>query len=648
MRIRFKSGKRILFHAFLSVILLLVIQVQIQAQEQFNNQFQEPCLFETHVSDLFYGTISSISESDRHSFFITLPSGKTVEILFTDETSVETLRNLDEAPIYPKEPITKHILPGRHVSVLGLIYADKNPPEIEARKILFLEDETGNLRFMHGSWWINQIKSVGDFYLRAQFPDGKIDYTKYRTNLRLNGSKVEDGIQEACTISRLIYGFASAYMLTGEDRFLEAAEKGTDYLRTYYRKLDRKSDGIYWIHALNNASSTIKPREILTSGFKDDLNSFPLYEQIYALAGPVQTLRITGDSRITSDVDKTLIFMNKYYRDEKLGGYFSHIDPVKFSTNSALLGKNRSRKNWNSIGDHAPAYLINYYLAHRKPETEAMLNELGKCITEQFPTPESSPFVMERFHADWTHDKTWFWQKNRGVVGHNFKIAWNLSRLYNLKNENGFIVNAEQIFDRMKKIGADQQRGGSFDVMERELRPGDLYYRHVWHDRKVWWQQEQSILSSLIIAGMTKKPDAAALALHSMAFYNSWFLDHEDGGIYYHVTAQGIPYLRGDERQKGSHSMSGYHSMELCFLAASYLELLINKEYLDLYFCPRPDAFGNKVLHVSPDILPKGTIKIDSVLIEGKPWTNFDSENLNVFLPDSDKSMKVKVRISAK
>ncbi len=39
--------------------------------------------------------------------------------------------------------------------------------------------------------------------------------------------------------------------------------------------------------------------------------------------------------------------------------------------------------------------------------------------------------VPERFYADWKLDTTYSWQQNRGIVGHNLKIVWNLHRVAN-------------------------------------------------------------------------------------------------------------------------------------------------------------------------------------------------------------------------
>jgi hypothetical protein len=91
--------------------------------------------------------------------------------------------------------------------------------------------------------------------------------------------------------------------------------------------------------------------------------------------------------------------------------------------------------------------------------------------------------------------------------------------------------------------------------------------------------------------------------------------------------------------------MSGYHSMELCYLAATYTNLMITKQPMDFYFKPIPGGFKDNLLRVAPDLLPAGSIKIDSVTIDGVAHTDFDADKLTVNLPQTDKRVKVKVRI---
>jgi hypothetical protein len=181
--------------------------------------------------------------------------------------------------------------------------------------------------------------------------------------------------------------------------------------------------------------------------------------------------------------------------------------------------------------------------------------------------------------------------------------------------------------------------------MERVLADGEEFYRFAWHDRKAWWQQEQGILAYQILYGILKDTQYLNFARECAAFYNSFFLDYDDGAIYFNVLNNGLPFLLGTERLKGSHSMSGYHSIELAYLAQVYTNLLNTKQPLDLYFKPLVGGFPNNVLRVQPDILPEGSVRISEVWVDNNPWKNFDAVKLTVELPHLNYRPKIKVRL---
>jgi anti-anti-sigma factor len=554
------------------------------------------------------------------------------------------MRNLNEPYIDCSGKMREMLTPGRYVYVYGIFYPEGDDTVFDAKHIVFAGRAADEFRPEEKDWWVKQVRSLAEFYLHAQFPDGNVDYREYSTLLSLYGDKLGSNLrQETDTISRMVYGFASAYLMTGEDRYLEAAEKGTEYLREHMRWRDDSEGIAYWYHGIELSGRHEK--KILASQFGDDYDAIPAYEQIYALAGPAQTFRVTGDPAIARDIEMTVNFFERYFLDRAQGGYFSHLDPITFDPRADSLGQDRARKNWNSVGDHAPAYLINAYLATGDQRYADMLAYCFDQIVEHFPDYAHSPFVQEKFFEDWSHDQTWFWQQNRGVVGHNLKIAWNLMRMHSLKPEQRYKELAEQIAEVMPPVGSDQQRGGWYDVMERALAPGQEFYRHVWHDRKAWWQQEQAILAYLILSGTLKKPEYLALARESTAFYNAWFLDHDSGAVYFNVQANGLPYLLGNERMKGSHSMSGYHSFELCYLSAVYTNLLITKQPMDFYFKPKAGGFRDNTLRVAPDLLPLGSVRIGGVWINGEEHRDFDAERLTVKLPATGGEMKVRVQI---
>ena len=597
-------------------------------------------------SDLIAGYVTAF-DFETEQFGLKTSDGRQYNVQLTSNTAAEFVRNLGE-PYHDATGAMRDMpQPGRFLYAYGVFYPDGPDGEyrFDAKHIVFLGEKSSEFAFEKPDWWVKQIAELANFYLTAEFPDGKIDYANYRTNLSDLGTRQRSGRQEADTISRLVYGFASAFLLTGDDRYLDAAEAGTNYLRAHFRAKDRIENVTYWYHAVDLKADGGEQKDF-ASEFGDDYGAIPCYEQIYALAGPMQTYRITGDSEILAAVEGTIRFFNRFFKDSGPdGGYYSHLDPISLTASADSLAHNRERKNWNSIGDHAPAYLINLWLATGKPEHKEFLEYTFDTIALRFPDYEHSPFVQEKFFADWSKDQKWRWQQNRAVVGHNLKIAWNLTRMHALKAKPAYENLARRIAELMPAAGGDPQRGGWYDVVERQLNPNEKFHRFAWRDRKAWWQQEQAILAYLILGGVFGDDIYRKYARESAAFYNAWFLDVEMGGVYFNVLANGHPYELGTERGKGSHSMAGYHSFELAYLAATYTNLLLIKEPLDLFFRPKAGGFPDGVLRVSPDILPQGSVRIDEVWIDGVLHHDFDAAALTVKLPPGVDGAKVQVRL---
>jgi putative intracellular protease/amidase/mannose/cellobiose epimerase-like protein (N-acyl-D-glucosamine 2-epimerase family) len=594
-------------------------------------------------SDLVAGYVTGY-DAERALIDLRTSDDRPVRAHLSPATSAEFLRNLGEPYVDASAHLPELLTPGRHLFVHGIYYPEDNGSAFDAKRLVFAGRRAGEYNFEEPDWWIHQLRELGRFYRRAQFGEDGIDFADYRTVLRLGGEKTADHhVQETDTISRLIYGMSSAFLLTGDEDFLTVAERGTEYLREHMRFVDRDEDVVYWYHGIDVRDGVEK--KLFTSEFGDDYDAIPMYEQIYALAGPTQLHRVTGDPRIAADVNGTLRLFQRFFHDPELGGYYSHIDPITLSPHHPTLGQNRSKKNWNSVGDHAPAYLFNLFLGTGEERHAAMLEEAFDLIVEHMPEPDS-PFVQERFLGDWTPDRTWEWQQNRAVIGHNLKIAWNLMRMMAIRPKDKYRNLAEHIGRTMPAFGSDQRRGGWYDVIERRLGEGERHHRLVWHNRKAWWQQEQAILAYQILAGNTGDQEFLRHARESAAFYNAFFLDHDEGGVYFNVLADGTPYLLGTERLKGSHSMSMCHAAELCYLAAVYERLLLDGEPLTMWFRPRPDGFPDRLLRVAPDVLPPGRVRLQWVEVDGQPYSAFDPATLTVKLPDSESALTVRAHLA--
>jgi hypothetical protein len=569
-----------------------------------------------------------------------------------------------------KRSLMKYARPGTMVSLRGVASLQDGEFSLGARKVSLMHSEPGRHGWEQTHWWLQQINTLFEQWMDVLFDDRREvtenDFASfYRTNLDLFGGKTGDDVQECATMSRFLYGLSSSYLMTGNDRALSAARACAKYMVNAFSVLSHDRMYCFWKFGRKHDRGSTK--EIIGSLNPDDLGSYALYEQIYALAGLTQYYRITQDTTILSFITRTIASFEKFFLDEKRegdpcftgkGGYFSHIDPATMRPDSDSLGSNKMRKNWNSIGDHIPAYMVNLLLAIDpipRAGNEGAWSELlrlcrkilDECvdnILEHFPPRDGSLFVNERFHADWSPDHEWGWQQNRGIVGHNLKISWNLTRcghyyasLAERFERDGNRESADRYRARLKrcyelattlgrnmdKCGVDQIRGGIFDALERNPADGKPT-EFTWESTKDFWQQEQAILAYYLMSGLeTSDSDRfLELARHCTAFWNLYFVDQENRKIYFRTTESGAPVVQDGYGIQAGHAIAGYHSFELNYLAHFYIRTYApspkgEDESFCVTFCPNGDS-GIKSLNVLPDFFRPGDVKIIAIRFNGQ------------------------------
>merc|ERR1711934_682468 len=72
---------------------------------------------------------------------------------------------------------------------------------------------------------------------------------------------------------------------------------------------------------------------------------------------------------------------------------------------------------------------------------------------------------------------------------------------------------------------------------------------------------------------------------------------------------------------------------------------LVTKQPMDFFFRPDPQGWPDNKLRVAPDLLPTGSVELSEVWIDDKSYTDFDRQAMIVNLPESDKPLRVRVRI---
>ena len=169
---------------------------------------------------------------------------------------------------------------------------------------------------------------------------------------------------------------------------------------------------------------------MFTSEFGDDFDAIPMYEQIYALAGPTQTYRVTGDPRILSDIERRSSLFDRFYMDQRARAATSRTSTRSRSTRGPSRSGATGQEELELGRRPRPGLPDQPVPGHRRARsTPTSSTYTADTIAKYFPDYDNSPFVQERFFEDWSHDQSWGWQQNRAVVGHNLKIAWNLMRI---------------------------------------------------------------------------------------------------------------------------------------------------------------------------------------------------------------------------
>jgi mannose/cellobiose epimerase-like protein (N-acyl-D-glucosamine 2-epimerase family) len=636
------------------------------------------------------GSVTPDINTETATFKIKCRSGDEFKVSVGRETQFKFIQNLDEInrdrlptpegfDRSPSQSIAKYIQPDRLVVLQGVYLENNGDCRFDARTVNLLQSTETKFLFEESHWWLTQIARIADTWLGYLFPNETTyeidDFKLYRTQLNIIGLPTDDSIQESSTLSRLIYGLSSAYLLTGCESYLSAARAGVRYQRETFRSLSHDGKHCFW--ASGKRQTEYSYQLYITSQNDDDRGAIPLYEQIYALAGLAQYYRITLDWEVLDDIKRTVRTFNDFFLDREseygedaYGDYFSHLDYATMRWDSEALGDNQARKNWNSIGDHIPAYLINVILAIEPlPKNYSGYEELQQfleickkilristtIIIEKFPDLNPDiPFVNERFMRDWKPDRGWRWQQDRAVIGHNLKIAWNLTRVANYyyymadKSETDgkfrqLADRAQQLADRlgasMAEIGVDLFRGGIFDVIERNPHNG-MPLEFPWSNTKDFWQQEQAILAYLILYGCSNQDEAQKreylkLAREMAAFWNLFFLDRDNKGFYFRVNESGLPLVQGTDGNKGGHAISGYHAFELNYLAHVYISSYVTKKPFCLYFKPDRKC-RQRSLNVLPDFVKPGMLEVSRISIDGSERTTVDGDNFQIELSERE------------
>lgn len=399
-------------------------------------------------------------------------------------------------------------------------------------------------RFIDSGYWKNQaLFEILPPWTKYAFDSGQ---GSFQCNLDAHWVINGDDIRYSSMISRHLFSYSAAYMISGDEQYLEKAKAIKNYL--LYYAWDKVNGG--WFDSLLPSGD---PIEYIKSTFV----------QVYVITGLTMYYTITHDPETLDYIDKTNDLLEQKAWDPNLGGYFDVLTR-DWVVNSPV-------KSCSAQLAPISGYLIYLYLSTHKTKYLHQAERIAEIILKYMKDPGSG-WIMETF------DKNWVYQQPASIeseinIGHNIEVAWSLLRLYTLTQRQEYLKSAKILADQIHRYGFNPLKGMWIATVGRE-KPS------VHSDFTYWWIQAYGNMFDLYLNRLYPDHQYLIFFEKGALFWETYFLDKVNGDTHFSVFENGI--IR--ENFKANRYKASYHSMEHCMLNFLYLQNWLDMKPLTLYY----------------------------------------------------------------
>ena len=481
---------------------------------------------------------------------------------------------------------------------------------------LFLSGESvvmwpaaGEGKLMDGEFWRTHV-------LRELMPywfDHVIDeeYGAFYMNLSRDWQPGPPWDKVPAMISRQIFSFSTAYLLSGEDKYLEVARNAVDYLLKH--GWDNEYGG--WFGSITQ------------EGKPNDTSKTVSY-QLYTNVGLTQYYFITGDERVLSHVLKSVEIRKTYAHDNVFDGYFQTL-------NRDLSIRDSSKAKHSHYG-YVSSLMLNLYLAVQDKDLRKFAEHMTDLSIKYMMDPEEGWILgyPTKFDRKWNFTPYMKDGKEMVYIGASLTAALSFLRLYHLTNNATYLKHGRMLGDKINRCAWDPDLCVWYNFIEK-IHP----YRPETAPVIPWWVHIYGSFLQLQLYNVTKDEQYLKRFRKSELFFNQHFIDHEYGGVFASVSPDGS--LIGDGR-KAAVWQTSYHEVEHGLLNYLYLNLYVNGRPVVLHF-KLDGAESPKKHYIS--LADDPSVSVTAIRINGKPWAAFDARERYVILP-AGKNLDVEVTLS--
>lgn len=443
---------------------------------------------------------------------------------------------------------------------------------------------------------IEFVKEVAEFRYKARDNvNGGV-----HTHVDRQGNPLGINEKSMCGQSRAAYAFVRAFMLTGEERYLEHAHHALKFLYDH-----AYNNG--WYFVTNNAGNYVPHW---------GHNEWWSFQQHYALVGITAMVEATGGNLDWGDGSQS----DEFWLNRGVNSNYTRL----WDNNSATAGyfeyasnnwQVRRGKGFTPTVDAVTTHAELLALMTDEPTHHTRLYELADNIMDHMVGNMSNAAAgfPEIFNSNWGVDNN---QPN-AEVGHLYKTAWVLARIHLMdRSRTAYGEAAKDIMWDLWNSGAyDKEYGGPYSTIN--WRTGAIV-----NSNKNQWMLEQGLTSGLTTYQVaTERVDRnmfLEVADGSLNFYMNYLVDPVYGETYADVSADGGTVV---DPTKGGLFTAGYHASEVGYYVYMYGNLYYHRKPVTLYY-KYPPAVAAQDIRLNPIPLD-ADVEITAVELDGEPYNNF-------------------------
>lgn len=408
----------------------------------------------------------------------------------------------------------------------------------------------------------------GEFWKKQALTDVIPYWTKYaqdtvygafHTYIDRKWNPVADTLRYPSMISRQVFGYSVAYLLSGDEKYLDIARRTKDFLLK--NAWDKQYGG--WFDILNREGKPVKTT-------KD------MFIQVYAVTGLTMYYFVTHDKEVLNYIEKSDSLLREKAWDHTNGGYYNTL-----TQDWQVLD---SRKTFAAQVAPVSGYLLYLYMATRDKKYLEQARQIMDIVTNRMIDTQHG-WVVETCDKEWNYIPG---TPDIVSIGHNQEVAWMLMRLCLLEENPSYLTKADQLGKNIRKWGFGEKEGIWYSNIDR-MNPQNRI------DISDWWIQAYGNMFSLIRHRITGEKGFIDDFEKGAGFWNSCFIDHTYGGTYVSVTHSG----EVKDSAKGTPYKACYHSMEHSLLNYAYFNFWVTHQPVELHFSIRTDEKGD-TLYPSP------------------------------------------------